>query len=89
MREIWTATQNADLTEGRGPMVPKGHFFDRGDAEKAALALPGVMGIGNGEVSGPIKVYDNYAEWAGEHYAKARASGLAKLTADERRALGL
>jgi hypothetical protein len=89
MREIWTAMQNADLTEGRGPMVAKGYFFDKSVAERVALTLPGVMGIGNGVVDGPVKVYDNYAEWAGEHFAKARATGLAKLTTEERRALGL
>jgi hypothetical protein len=34
MREVWLAQENADLTEGRGPMVTKGAFYNPAEAEE-------------------------------------------------------
>lgn len=49
MTTIYEATQNSDLTEGRGHDVTVG-YFDH--VEKAVLAIKGkgVMGVGDGDV---------------------------------------
>lgn len=77
MIEVFAALQNADLTEGRGPMVPKALF----------------MGVGFGEVSGPMHVYESFNEWPDKHLPdlseRIRDRALAKLSVEERKALGL
>lgn len=60
---IYIAQQNSDLTEGRGPNIPKGYFIDRELAHRVNESLPGVMGTNN---TAPVKVeriYLTFAEW--------------------------
>lgn len=89
MYKVYPAQQNADLTEGRGPMVTKALFTSEGDAQRAAETLEGVMGHGHGKVGAPIVVYQSLAEYMDERYGEVRKQALAKLTREERRALGL
>lgn len=88
MLKIYAAQQNADLQEGRGPMVPKGYFTQLSDAETFAKTLPGVMGVGHGEVIA-IEVCEELADHPAWTKERLRESALAKLTVAERKALGL
>lgn len=47
--KLYIATENSDLTEGRGHTVVKGIHVDPQDAVKAVLGH-GVMGAGDGDV---------------------------------------
>lgn len=89
MIKIYAGMENSDLTEGRGPMVAKGYFLNRADAEAfASTVLMGVMGVGCGEVK-ELDVYEDISEhprWTTEMLKK---SALAKLTKAERAALGV
>ena len=57
MKIVHLAQEDADLTEGRGPMVTIAAFANRQDAEKTVEGR-GVMGVGDGEVKTLI-VYDS------------------------------
>jgi hypothetical protein len=61
--DIYVARQNADLTEGRGPYVPRGYFFVRAEAEKANEMLMGVMGTANEAKVDTVKVYLTAQDW--------------------------
>lgn len=85
--------RNADMTEGRGPMVNDRAFVHREDAANYIDSRSGCMG--------------RRAKWSEEKYgdwdiqtvhvltgpfdpeAEAKAKALAKLTAEERKILGL
>lgn len=41
---IYKATQNSDLTEGKGAQLTRGLFFEEKEAENACSYLSGVMG---------------------------------------------
>jgi len=89
MRTVWLAQENADLTEGRGPMVTKGAFFCKEDAERAAANLKRVYGFGHGEVARePLEVWNSFEEWQQHNDNAVRSRALAKLTPEEREALG-
>ena len=47
--DLYIAAENADLTEGRGPMQMIGIYTDP-EAAVAAVLGHGVMGVGDGEV---------------------------------------
>lgn len=97
MITIFPAMQNADLTEGRGPMVAKAYFTNKADADQAARRLDGVMGIGFGQVGAPVEVYESFDEWPGhvlpERPDAVRARAIEKiatvLSPEEMDALGL
>ena len=62
---LYLATQNSDLTEGRGHQVGIG-LFSNEEAAVEACKGRGVMGVGDGEVFellGPEKVFDSVEEW--------------------------
>lgn len=101
MYTVYATYKNADDTEGRGPMVLDKIFFEKHDAYEYINQQSGVMGrtlvalrrdswdgLGDWEVK-PLQIMQHLQD--GEEYErqKARESGLAKLTGDERRALGL
>lgn len=62
---LYLATQNSDLTEGKGGMVGIG-LFDNEAAAVDAVKGRGVMGVGDGEVfkiTDPKKVFHTKDEW--------------------------
>lgn len=61
MFTVYLAKENADLTEGRGPMKTVGIFTDVEEAVKAIKGR-GVMGVGDGEVYS-VTVYDSVEDW--------------------------
>lgn len=87
MKIIYVARENADSTEGRGPMVPIAHFLKKEDAELAARGR-GVMGYGDGDVK-VIPVFESIKDWKDNKKEELRQQALAKLTTEEKRALGL
>lgn len=56
--EIYIATENADRTEGRGPMKEIGYYTNE-EAAIAAVRGRGVMGAGDGEVI-KVQVHDEF-----------------------------
>lgn len=62
MLTVYVATENSDLTEGKGMMVPIGYFLNVDDAV-AAVQGRGVMGTGHGEVFAAT-IFDSFDEWA-------------------------
>ena len=84
---VYEAMENADATEGRGPMVRIAVFKKEADAKRAAKGR-GVMGYGDGEVQ-TLQIHDTFDDWGRSKVIDARESGLKKLTPEEREALGL
>ena len=89
MYTIYVVRQNADLTEGRGPMMPKAYFASQDDASEFALTLPGVMGTRQGVDVGAIHVHESLDEHPDWTIEKIRQTALEKLTDLEKQALGL
>ena len=87
MQAMYIAERNYDLTEGRGPMVVIGYFFNREDAVRAVKGW-GVMGVGDGEVRG-ANVHESFASWEKDQKQQLILNAMSKLTSEERRALGL
>lgn len=97
MKVVYATLYNADTCEGRGPMVIDKVFSNRRDAAAYIDNKPGVMGR-RGKWS-----EEKYGDWKIEEYpvfdclAEARQSdekikkekALAKLTEEDKRALGL
>ena len=81
--DITEVLENADATEGRGPMIHHSYFANRIDAEK----------ICNNPwfESRPVKliIFDSVEEYKNENLKKLREYALNKLTAAEKAALGL
>jgi len=75
-----------DLTEGKGGMVVIGYFLNQADALYATKGW-GVMGYGDGEVK-ELNLYSSVEDWEKHEKLKLKASALAKLTLEERKALG-
>ena len=69
-----------------GPNSLVARFGTKSEAEKAA---PSAGGYGPNIVSETIVIYETAIEFNPKLNATARASGLAKLTAEERLALGI
>lgn len=87
VKTAYRASKNADQTEGRGPMVTIAIFTNRADAIQAASGK-GVMGVGNGDVE-QINIYDSFHEYEMAVSEKVRERAMAKLTFEEKKALGL
>jgi hypothetical protein len=85
--KVFLAKRNSDLTEGRGQDVIIAAFSKESDASLAARGW-GVMGVGNGTVEW-LTVYNSYGEYLDKEKAELRASALAKLSHEEKIALGL
>ena len=89
MISIFVVSQNADLCEGRGPMVHKGYFVKREDAVEFSHTLSGIMGTRSGvnvEMVVLCETLDDHAEYRKEQI-KRRA--IDKLTDEELEVLGL
>ena len=92
---FYVVTRNSDLTEGRGTSLPVAHFYDLAEAKRAAsdkdlVAQYGVWG------SGPLGIsqvqifgYDSLEEYKDRQALNVKDRALAKLTAEERKVLGL
>ena len=92
--------KNADMTEGRGPMVPVAAFLEEDDAWGLADRHCGVMGhrppsgSWRGEQYGdwtvtPLTVYASLEEYQQGENSRVRTSALNKLSQEEKIALGL
>lgn len=96
---VWSAKEDTDKTEGRGPLTLIGYFHDKRDAEIASIGK-GVMGwqgsvgsvdifsVDGGKTGYPITLGDPVPV-TDPGFADRRAEALAKLTEDDRRILGL
>lgn len=87
MKTVWLALKNADMTEGRGPMVTIAAFNEQRDATRAVTGW-GVMGVGDGDVE-PLLVYDSFNEYNEKKLMERRNKALAKLTREDREVLGI
>lgn len=86
MKMIYAAQQNADTTEGRGPMVTFAYFTNEKSAKEAVKGR-GVMGYGDGEVK-VIPLYDSIEDWRKGEKEETKRRALAKLTPEEKASLG-
>lgn len=83
---IWAAREEIDKTEGKGGSRAFAYFKKKEDAQQAAKNK-GVWGQ-DGEVE-PIYVHSSLAEWQAHINQELRQRALAKLTEEEKRALGV
>ena len=88
MIQAFAAKFNSDSTEGRGHMVTEGIFTLEADAAKAVSHHTFMGGAPNSEVV-PVLVFESFEEYLLTQHNKLRNSALAKLTAAERKALGV
>jgi hypothetical protein len=87
--QVWKAARNSDLAEGRGYEILIGYFKYEDDAKLAAKGW-GVMGVGDGNVAPvTLRVYDSLGEFSENETELLKNSALAKLTHQEKQALGL
>jgi hypothetical protein len=98
-KTFYLVMKNADMTEGRGPNMPTGiGFLDKSEGKKYIDAQFGVMGrpapaggwgrYGDWELV-PITIMDTADQAFVNARAKIKADALAKLTWEEKEALGL
>ena len=96
MKQIHVVSKNSDETEGRGRMVAIAHFSERPDAVAYTQAQPDAYkrsrewkGNRYGDLQlDPITVFESLDEVEGYVPVDLKAQALAKLTAEEKRALG-
>lgn len=87
--DVWEASKNSDMTEGRGHGILIANFAFEEDAKRAVKGL-GVMGVGDGDVSHKrIIIYKSYDEFVQHTQADIKRRALDKLTSEEKRVLGL
>ena len=94
---IYQTMRNADMTEGRGPMVPDEAFFELTDAESYIDSKYGVMGrkakwseVENGEWQvKEVRVHANLADCHAAKLLARREIALRKLTPADRKALDI
>jgi hypothetical protein len=84
MLKVWAARINSDLTEGRGPMVAVGYYKTE---DSALRRVEGQSTQGTDGEAIPVIVWDNLEEE--KAYGATRERALAKLTAEERKVLGI
>lgn len=97
--KVYACTANSDTVEGRGVTIVVGYFTSRADAEKVLTDERyskkwGPMGMPVNPrynlQENILVVYDSPTEFWDKHDTeKHRRTGLAKLTKQEREALGL
>jgi len=94
---VWVARRNADMTEGRGPMVLDSIWANEEIAAEYIDAQPGIMGVnrkwstentGSWEIE-RIRVFTNVKDMADIKREKLKNQALQKLSKAEREALGL
>lgn len=98
---IYLVMQNSDLTEGRGPMIFKAAFLEPGDALKYAKAIEpygAEVSVGRykssyayGQFTEVVEtnLFENFASKVDIDNEIKRKEALQKLTAEERKLLGL
>lgn len=95
--EIYQTYYNADMTEGRGPMLPGPAFMSRQHADEYIDAQSGVMGrkekwsvnkYGDWKVKS-IEVHEHSLIAGAKERERIKIEALKKLSALEREALGL
>ncbi len=88
--KVYEVTVNSDMTEGRGPMRHLAFFTDQNDAELAGEPHK-IMGVGKGHSVKfkELRIYQSLNEYTERTAYSLRKSALAKLTDDEKRALGI
>lgn len=88
MSDMWIVSRNADLTEGRGPMIPVAGFLSASQADIALTYLEGCYGKGFAGTSVLPLFVDGVAfiEWAKD---ENKRNAMKKLTKAERVLLGL
>lgn len=96
---VWSAKEDTDKTEGRGPQTLIGYFHDKRDAETASVGK-GVMGwqgsvqsldifsVDGGKTGYPITLGEAISVMD-RGFTDRRAAALSKLTEEDRRILGL
>jgi hypothetical protein len=89
MITVFAVQQNADLTEGRGPMVNRALFIDEADAHEFSETLDGAMGSRSGIKVVPLQVYHRLSECPEFSRKHLRKKALAKLTPEEIEVLGI
>ncbi len=87
MEKIYVAKYDSDLTEGRGPWCIAGYFTTPEAAEKAVSHYT-YMGGQEAWAVEPATLFDSFAEYSKDSQERARKSILARLTIEERRAIG-
>lgn len=95
MKTVYLAQKNADMTEGRGPMITDKAFSRKEDAEAYIDYLPGIFGTkppeggwssrphnGHWEVE-ELTVFESLGELEKESEEKAYKSAMKKLSTSE------
>src|SRR5574343_1138633 len=94
---VYLTKRNADMTEGRGPMVNDLCFANRNEAEAYIDEQDGVMGrrerwsqraFGDWTID-EVEVLDSYRDALAVKKESLKARALLKLTKEEKAALGL
>lgn len=81
---------NADIAEGRGPMLLKAILPNINDAKLVAKDLEPYKTGGFTEIEDLSAItYESYDDWKNTNDAAVREAALAKLSAREKRVLGL
>ncbi len=97
MKTVYATYYNADMTEGRGPMVLDKIFTNRVDANAYIDTKFGVMGrpgpwsnqkYGDWTVQ-EHRLFDSLDDAAKDHDREVRKRALGKLTDEERKVLGI
>lgn len=94
MRLVYVTYKNADMTEGRDPMVAVNAFSAKKDAEAFIDVQPGCMGRTHrwsqrsDWAVRPMAVYDSLEEAVQGEQDEIRKNALNKLTEQEKKALG-
>jgi len=86
---IYEILRNADTTEGRGPMVHFALAADLETADKIAERVPKIMGVGRAHHIVERFVFETLFDFDEYNEGAVREAALNKLTALEKRALGL
>ena len=86
---VYLVRVNSDLTEGRGYMNNVALFDSRYQAEKCADDQPKIMNVGKSTDILEMVLYDSYISFKDSEREKIRERALAKLSIEERIALGL
>lgn len=80
---VWVLMENMDKCEGRGPLVPVAAFTTEHIAR-------GIESLNKQQYSvKKMELYRTAEDWHVVRQEKLKKEGLAKLTPDEKRALGL
>lgn len=88
--KIFVFMKNADQTEGRGPMVPVCGFTDKTEAQKVADRLEPYGFSGQFNEVREFTVYNKAEDFPGyPSDENLKKHALAKLTAQEKKLLGL